>query len=136
MPHPDIHQLKEPLLRLLPDMVLVVIGLLGHVEQGDDRWPLWYKGCHTQTIYGSARVTARLVYMYYHSPKFIIHPSMQNYVYLLFVVEIFKSHGVFGLKVKLHAFTPGPSNRLFGDPNRWFLGTCCHQEAPVGGCWH
>ena len=31
---------------------------------------------------------------------------------------------------------PGPSNRLFGDPNRWFLGTCCHQEAPVGGCWY
>ena len=29
---------------------------------------------------------------------------------------------------------PGPSNRLFWDTNRWFLGTCC-QETPVGGCW-
>ena len=28
-------------------------------------------------------------------------------------------------------YIPAPSNRLFGDPNRWFLGTCCHQEAPV-----
>ena len=25
------------------------------------------------------------------------------------------------------ACIPGPSNRLFGDLNRWFLGTCCHQ---------
>ena len=28
---------------------------------------------------------------------------------------------------------PGPSNRLFGDHNRWFLGTCCRQEAPSNG---
>ena len=33
-------------------------------------------------------------------------------------------------------YIPAPSNRLFGDLNRWFLGTCCHQEAPVGGCWY
>ena len=31
---------------------------------------------------------------------------------------------------------PAPSNRLFGDPNRWFLDTCCHQETLVGGCWY
>ena len=33
--------------------------------------------------------------------------------------------------IYIYIYISGPSNRLFRDPNRWFLGTCCHQEAPV-----